>query len=167
MPSEARLEHFLIWTMKKQHIKEIICRAKQGKKKIMEKLNRAQKCSILGPQNLGSRGGPGPRAPPPGSAPGAYREKLEKVLQIQTCYSEKGKTFCTLKINTKWPYLVLELHWGLFYPIWYISFYGNISTLFLTPCNIQTVTSKRHTEWVTKRKGFLLRSRSHNPNTAK
>ena len=36
----------------------------------MEKLNRAQKCSILGPQNLGSRGGPGPRGPPPpGSAP--------------------------------------------------------------------------------------------------
>ena len=34
-------------------------------KKIMEKLNRAQKGSILGPQNLGSRGGPGP----PGSAP--------------------------------------------------------------------------------------------------
>ena len=39
-------------------------------KKIMEKLNRAQKCSILGPQNLGSRGAPGPRGPPPGSAPG-------------------------------------------------------------------------------------------------
>ena len=37
-------------------------------KKIMEKLNRAQKCSILGPQNLGSRRGPGPR-PLPGSAP--------------------------------------------------------------------------------------------------
>ena len=36
-------------------------------KKIMEKLNRAQKCSILGPQNLGSVGA---RAPgPPGSAP--------------------------------------------------------------------------------------------------
>ena len=34
-------------------------------KKIMEKLNRAQKCSILGPQNLASGGG---RAPP-GSAP--------------------------------------------------------------------------------------------------
>ena len=35
-------------------------------KKIMEKLNRAQKCSILGPQNLGSGGpgGPGARAPP-------------------------------------------------------------------------------------------------------
>ena len=33
-------------------------------KKIMEKLNRTQKCSILGPQNLGSGGGPGPRGPP-------------------------------------------------------------------------------------------------------
>ena len=33
-------------------------------KKIMEKLNRAAKCSILGPQNLGSGGGPGPRGPP-------------------------------------------------------------------------------------------------------
>ena len=54
--------------MKKQHIKEIICRAKRGKKKIMEKLNRAAKCFILGPQNLGSGGGPGPRGPPPGSA---------------------------------------------------------------------------------------------------
>ena len=30
----------------------------------MEKLNRAAKCSILGPQNLGSGGGPGPRGPP-------------------------------------------------------------------------------------------------------
>ena len=38
-------------------------------KKIVEKLNRAQKCSILGPQNLGSGGGPGPPGPPPGSAP--------------------------------------------------------------------------------------------------
>ena len=38
-------------------------------KKIMEKLNRAQKCSILGPQNLGSGGGLGPRGTPPGSAP--------------------------------------------------------------------------------------------------
>ena len=40
--------------------------SKARQKKIMEKLNRAQKCSILGPQNLGSRGGP---AGPPGSAP--------------------------------------------------------------------------------------------------
>ena len=30
----------------------------------MEKLNRAAKCSILGPQNLGSGGVPGPRGPP-------------------------------------------------------------------------------------------------------
>ena len=55
--------------MKKQHIKEIICQVKRGKEKIMEKLNRVQKCSNFGPQNLGSRGGSGPR-PPPGSAPG-------------------------------------------------------------------------------------------------
>ena len=34
-------------------------------KKIMEKLNRAQKCSILGPKKPRVRGGPGPRAPPP------------------------------------------------------------------------------------------------------
>ena len=32
-------------------------------KKIMEKLNRAQKCSILGPQNLGSRGAQAPWGP--------------------------------------------------------------------------------------------------------
>ena len=31
----------------------------------MKKLNRTQKCSILGPQNLGSREGPGPWPPPP------------------------------------------------------------------------------------------------------
>ena len=37
-------------------------------KKIMEKLNRAKKCSILGPQNLGSGGARAPGAPP-GSAP--------------------------------------------------------------------------------------------------
>ena len=33
-------------------------------KKIMEKLNRAQTCSILGPQNLGSGGARAPGAPP-------------------------------------------------------------------------------------------------------
>ena len=38
----------------------------------MEILNRAAKCSILGPQNLGSGGGPGPRGPPPGSAAEAF-----------------------------------------------------------------------------------------------
>ena len=67
MPSEVRLENFWIWTLKKQHIKEIICWVKRGIKKIMEKLNRAQKCSILGPQNLVLRGGR-PRDTP-GSAP--------------------------------------------------------------------------------------------------
>ena len=49
----------------------------------MEKLNRAQKCSILGPQNLGSRGGPGPPAPP-GSAP-------DKPLTIQLPYDMKNR----------------------------------------------------------------------------
>ena len=42
--------------------------SKARQKKIMEKLNRAQKCSILGPQNLGSGGARAPGAPP-GSAP--------------------------------------------------------------------------------------------------
>ena len=49
-------------------------------KKIMEKLNRAQKCSILGPQNLGSRGNPGPRGPLPGSAPVISELHRENVL---------------------------------------------------------------------------------------
>ena len=35
---------------------------KARQKKIMEKLNRAQKCLILGPQNLGSRGAWAPRS---------------------------------------------------------------------------------------------------------
>ena len=50
-------------------------------KKIMEKLNRAQKCSILGPQNLGSRGGPGPPGPPPGSAPDYLNETIFLFIQ--------------------------------------------------------------------------------------
>ena len=37
--------------------------SKARQKKIMEKLNRAQKCSILGPQNLGSGGAQAPGAP--------------------------------------------------------------------------------------------------------
>ena len=49
-------------------------------KKIMEKLNRAQKCSILGPQNLGSGGGPGPPGPPPGSAPGTFQNEIHISL---------------------------------------------------------------------------------------
>ena len=49
----------------------------------MEKLNRAQKCSILGPQNLGSggvRGGPGPQGPP-GSAPGLCTASDDRNIQ--------------------------------------------------------------------------------------
>ena len=38
--------------------------SKARQKNIMEKLNRAQKCSILGPQNLGSGGPPGPPLDP-------------------------------------------------------------------------------------------------------
>ena len=53
----------------------------------MEKLNRAQKCSILGPQNLGSRGGgPGPRDHP-GSAP---EEKHQKVGHLSPWNQYKG-----------------------------------------------------------------------------
>ena len=44
------------------------CQAKQGQKN-MKKLDRAQKCSILGSQNLGLRGWPpGPGGSPPRSA---------------------------------------------------------------------------------------------------
>ena len=56
-------------------------------KKIIEKLNRAPKCSILGPQNLGSRGDPGPRAPPPGSAPGKELLILKTCLEVSTQYT--------------------------------------------------------------------------------
>ena len=55
-------------------------------KKIVEKLNRAQKCSILGPQNLGSGGGPGPRGPPPGSAPG-YRQMMHVGPCKKNCHN--------------------------------------------------------------------------------
>ena len=50
-------------------------------KKIMEKLNRAQKCSILGPQNLGSGGARAPRAPP-GSAPVMPPQETEFIVAI-------------------------------------------------------------------------------------
>ena len=58
-------------------------------KKIMEKLNRAQKCSILGPQNLGSGGARAPRAPP-GSAPeNLVQNTIVRILcnrsSLQTC----------------------------------------------------------------------------------
>ena len=80
--------------MNKQHIKEIICRAKRGKKKIMEKLNRAQKCSILGPQNLGSGGARAPGAPP-GSAPAVCPS-----VCLSVCSSVQAITFEPLHIET-------------------------------------------------------------------
>ena len=101
MPCEARLENFWLWTMKKQHIKEIIYQAKWGKKKIMEKLNRAQKYLILEPQNLGLRGARTPWSP--GSAPGLLQDfnwnpvimritgvlkilnPVTKILQVNSC----------------------------------------------------------------------------------
>ena len=45
----------------------------------MEKLNRAQKCPILGPQNLGSRGA---RVPPPGSAPENHFARIRNNKSI-------------------------------------------------------------------------------------
>ena len=70
-------------------------------KKIMEKLNRAQKCSILGPQNPGSGGA---RAPP-GSAPGAMEPF---VLGFDNSLRRSGRD---------WRFLLLvELkgNWGFF-----------------------------------------------------
>ena len=51
----------------------------------MEKLNRAQKCSILGPQNLGL-GGPGPPGPPgpPGSAPDMWEPEAPTYFHTHT-----------------------------------------------------------------------------------
>ena len=48
MSSETKLENFWNWTMKKLNI---IWYAERSE---VEKLNSGQKCSILGPQNLGS-----------------------------------------------------------------------------------------------------------------
>ena len=66
-------------------------------KEIIEKLNRAQKCSILGPQNLGSRGGPGPRGPRPPLDPRLLNltgnstfEFLSFVTSTKEFKSEKG-----------------------------------------------------------------------------
>ena len=90
---------------------EITCRAKQGwkifqfelwisnilkklyaerskAKKIMEKLNRAQKCSILGPQNLGSGGARAPGAPPE-SAPEVILMMLPMLSPLTVCTNLK------------------------------------------------------------------------------
>ena len=71
-------------------------------KKIMEKLNRAQKCSILGPQNLGSGGAWAPR-PPPGSAPDIKTSHLtmqppQRPIAI-TQYEFSGTTKFSVKRN--------------------------------------------------------------------
>ena len=54
-------------------------------KKIMEKLNRAQKCSILGPQNLGSGGG-GPGSAPDSNDKAALHEITRYMINTSvTC----------------------------------------------------------------------------------
>ena len=61
-------------------------------KKIMEKLNRAQKCSILGPQNLGSRGVWDPDPPDPrlykcgGGSKGACAPVRTKLFLISCSF---------------------------------------------------------------------------------
>ena len=65
----------------------------------MEKLNRAQTCSIFGPQNPGSRGNLGPR-PPPRSAPGVSvretppygKERVVRIL-LECILVKKNLTF--------------------------------------------------------------------------
>ena len=62
----------------------------------MEKLNRAQKCSILGPQNLGSRGAP------PGSAPDLLKYAHLSVRDLVPC--ARGKIqFCTQTLSYRHP----------------------------------------------------------------
>ena len=56
-------------------------------KKIMEKLNRAQKCSILGPQNLGSGGARAPGAP---LDPHLYFQELNSNAVSSMCHVQKS-----------------------------------------------------------------------------
>ena len=60
-------------------------------KKIMEKLNRAQKCSILGPQNLRSRGGARAPGAPPGSAPVSSNDN--------SCVRTNSSASCTVILD--------------------------------------------------------------------
>ena len=69
----------------------------------MEKLNRAQKCSILGPQNLGSGGARAP-GPPPGSAP-EYLQEVE--VQCKETVLSKSNRF---KASAKMPILSQGCH---------------------------------------------------------
>ena len=80
-------------------------------KKIMEKLNRAQKCSILGPQNLGSGGARAPGAPP-GSAP-----ELCRLSNFSSTFRTSGSMFkakCSKRRKT------LVSHFLIFYQNSYI-----------------------------------------------
>ena len=67
-------------------------------KKIVEKLNRAQKCSILGPQNLGSGGGArAPGAPPLDphlNIPVEYSCLVSEVFRV--CLVRGLKVKCTV-----------------------------------------------------------------------
>ena len=72
--------------------------SEERQKKIMEKLNRAQKCSILGPQNLGSGGARAPGAPP-GSAPVTATQLLGYLVFNATWKCTEGTDrycFCWL-----------------------------------------------------------------------
>ena len=64
MPSEVRLENFWILIIKNSKILKKKYAKQSEAKKIWKKLDRAPKCSILGPQNLGSGGARAPGAPP-------------------------------------------------------------------------------------------------------
>ena len=69
MPSEARLENVWILIVKNSKILKKKYAERSKAKKIRKKLDNAPNWSILGPQNLGPGGVPGPPAPPPpGSA---------------------------------------------------------------------------------------------------
>ena len=70
----------------------------------MEKLNRAAKCSILGPQNLGSGGGgPGPRGPPPwirGCLRYLYFNNIHNFGHINCVFVFRKKGSCSSRWET-------------------------------------------------------------------
>ena len=72
-------------------------------KKIMEKLNRAQKCSILGPQNLGSRGGPGPPGPPPWIRTWVFHHKKDAHTEFWQCIIVRYQYLAKIQVPIKTP----------------------------------------------------------------